>query len=365
MNNYLEIIKEALVFFPFIALIISIPFILFQYHHFGSISKVKVLIIYSFVLYLICAYFLVILPLPSLEEVANLKTPRAQLIPFSFILDFINESGFDITNYKTYLNFLLRPSFYVPIYNIVLTIPFGFYLKYYLKKDLKNVILDSFLLSLFFELTQLTGLYFIYERGYRLFDVDDLILNTLGGIVGFILTKPLIKYLPKIEVINEKAREVGKKVSGLRRTTYFFLDLFLFIIFEVFIRILIKSKYAFIISLIIYYVLMPYILKGKTLGGKFLNLKIINNKEKNNIINIFFRVFFFVLTYFVIPLVLLIVAKNLSYMNIARSLRGIVWLISLGLIFLLYVISAIKFLFTNKKMLYEKLSKTELVSTIK
>ena len=35
----------------------------------------------------------------------------------------------------------------------------------------KNIF--SFLLSLFFEVTQLTGLYFLYPGSYRLFDVDD------------------------------------------------------------------------------------------------------------------------------------------------------------------------------------------------
>ena len=44
---------------------------------------------------------------------------------------------------------------------------------------------------IFFEVTQLTGIFFIYPKAYRLFDVDDLLINTLGGILGFICTKPL------------------------------------------------------------------------------------------------------------------------------------------------------------------------------
>ena len=58
MNSYIDIIKTAIMFFPFIAFLISFPFILIQYHKYGSISLLKVLIIYSFTLYLLSAYFL-------------------------------------------------------------------------------------------------------------------------------------------------------------------------------------------------------------------------------------------------------------------------------------------------------------------
>lgn len=35
--------------FPFIALLFTIPFILAQYHRYGSINKLRVLIVYSFI----------------------------------------------------------------------------------------------------------------------------------------------------------------------------------------------------------------------------------------------------------------------------------------------------------------------------
>ena len=54
----------------------------------------------------------------------------------------------------------------------------------------------TFLLSLFFELTQLTGLNFIYPRQYRLFDVDNLMINTLGGILGYFIMNKLKVLLP-------------------------------------------------------------------------------------------------------------------------------------------------------------------------
>ncbi len=71
---YLKTLKTAILFFPLVAFLITIPFILFQYHHYGAIHKIRVIIIYSFILYLITIYFLVILPLPSREEVLKIKS---------------------------------------------------------------------------------------------------------------------------------------------------------------------------------------------------------------------------------------------------------------------------------------------------
>jgi glycopeptide antibiotics resistance protein len=71
--------------------------------------------------------------------------------------------------------------------NIILFTPFGFLIALFSGKlmNFKAVSIATFCLSLFLELTQL-----IFKFGS--FDVDDLILNTLGGLVGFI---PIYLYL--------------------------------------------------------------------------------------------------------------------------------------------------------------------------
>ncbi|GAA0226871.1 hypothetical protein GCM10008921_09530 [Metaclostridioides mangenotii] len=64
--------------------------------------------------------------------------------------------------------------------------PLGISLRYFFKRNLKQTLIITFLVSLFFELTQLTGLYGIYIAPYRIFDVDDLMLNKLGGYIGYL-----------------------------------------------------------------------------------------------------------------------------------------------------------------------------------
>ena len=359
MNNYIEVIREAFLFFPLIAFLISIPFILLQYHKYGSISVLKSLIIYSFVLYLICAYFLVILPLPPIEEVQNLTTKTTQLIPFSFVIDFIKKTSFNIKIPSTYVKTLSESCFYVPIYNIFLTLPFGMYLRYYFKCNLKQTCLYTFLLSLFFELTQLTGLYFIYPRGYRLFDVDDLMLNTLGGLLGYVIAKPFTKILPNREEINENAIEKGKIISGFRRTTTFILDLFILGIILLLKILFTKNKYIIILIIVLYYFLLPLFLKGSTLAEKFLNITVVDYNNKYSIMRLLLRRIMFTLIYIVIPILLFKIRINNDYFNTILRILTII------LVLLFYFVSAMKYMFSKRNLLYEKLSKTKLISTIK
>lgn len=75
--------------------------------------------------------------------------------------------------------------------NIIGFMPFGFILPLLSVRFLKlrSIILATFTLSLTFEILQLR-----YELGS--FDVDDLILNTLGGVLGFIPVKLVQFFIP-------------------------------------------------------------------------------------------------------------------------------------------------------------------------
>ena len=365
MENYLLPIKTAIILFPFLALLFTLPYVLYQYHKYGSIYWLRVGIVYSFLLYLLVAYFLVILPLPPIEEVRNYTTPRMQLIPFDFVIDFIKNTSFRLNDFGTYWTALKEPYFYTFFYNILLCLPFGVYLHYYFRCNLKKTVLFTFLLSLFFELTQLSGLYFIYPRGYRLFDVDDLLLNTFGGFIGYYVGSLFMRILPTREQLDTKSYKLGVKVSWLRRITLFLLDIFIYSVINSLI-ISIFSSYSKIISLailFIYYVIIPYTLKGQTLGGKFLNVKIISTKEKLSFWQILIRQSLFYGIYFISPFVAMIGISILSTLDLKILLFFII-LVCLFVYFYLYFVSFIKALFMKKDLFYDKISHTKLASSI-
>lgn len=358
--SYLISIKTAILIFPITSLLFTIPFILNQYHKYGAINKFRVFIIYSFILYMIVIYFLVILPLPSKSSV--LKKPNMiRLIPFSFIGDFLNESSLILTNPKTYLQSLKEPCFYTVIFNIFMTIPFGMYLRYYYKCSLKKIIIISFLLSLFFEITQLTGLYFIYPYPYRIFDVDDLIMNTLGGVIGYFIMGIFNNYLPSREKIDSDSIEEGKKVSGLRRITIFYLDILIYIFISIFLGIFYGYNNIKYIIFIVYFVIIPYITKGKTLGSSFLNVKI--EYQKNILICTIFRSIFIYSYYFLLPYVFIYIIGNTSdYLNLTTKESIYLYMITF-IIILVFYLSHFLIILIKRRIYYDNLFKTKYIST--
>ena len=188
---YIEDVITGLIVFPFIAAVFTFPYVMVQYHRYGSVSKYRSLIIYSFILYMLIAYFMVILPLPDrASTVGNTLQDHLNLIPFRQIWLYWHDRA---VNLPAILAYMKSMALWQLLFNILLTVPFGVYMHYYFNKSLKRTILLSFLLSLFYELSQLTALFGIYPGPYRLAE------------------------LPSRKEIDENCRIAGKIVTGMRR----------------------------------------------------------------------------------------------------------------------------------------------------
>lgn len=225
MNVYLSNIFLAVLSFPLIAFFITVPYMIYQYRKFGSIPWLRTLVVYSFVFYLLCAYFLVLLPLPEDRTALVPYAQTPQFVPFNFVHEFLAETTFSISDPSTWLGTLRDPYIYEAIFNVLLLVPLGMYLRYYFRRTWWQTLAIGFLVTLSFEMTQLTGLWGIYEHPYRLFDVDDLLMNTLGAMVGFWMVGPALRVLPDIRLVNEEAREAGMRASATKRALTFFIDI--------------------------------------------------------------------------------------------------------------------------------------------
>lgn len=362
MDVYKIPIEYAFIVFPFIAFILTIPFLIHQYRKFGSIPMLKSFCFYSMILYLLCAYFLVMLPLPSIEKVASMTGPTTQLVPFQFIKDIMVTVSFEITNINDLINVFKHSTMYTILFNIVLTLPFGIYLRYIFKKKWYHSIIYTFLLSLFFELTQLSGLYGIYPRPYRLFDVDDLMINTLGGLIGHILTPLVTFFIPSIDKLDEKGYKKGTKVTLIRRGVSLVIDILFIIVFNVLSKILLfgtgLSEYSLLFVLTLYYVLIPPFVSGKTLGKKVIRLKV-SSKEKD------IKWYQILIRNIILAFVILFPYSWINLLPIDTFIKLIIWVV----IITFQIINIIYYIYTvigNKQhaFLYEKITNTKNDSTI-
>lgn len=352
---YIHVIEQAVLLFPLIAFLFMIPYIIYNYHKYGSIFSLRIGIIYSFILYLMCVYFLVILPLPSRAEVAAMTGPRAQLIPFHFIADVLKDGSAAV---------------FQVVFNILMTLPFGMYLRYYFRVSVKKVILYSFLLSLFFELTQLSGLYFIYPRSYRLFDADDLMANTLGGFLGYWAVQPFMKILPTREEIDQTSFRRGRQVSFLRRMTAICLDCIGVILLEVFGNVLavlcnVQIPYLTWILLIVYFAGIPIIMKGAT-PGKWITRTRIEYVEggKAQWYRYALRYGSLVIEMFAFPwLVFVAIVRCYDARLLQEEAIVVLCIIWAGVYCFGIMIGSVRMIM-HKPLLYEKISRTVVRSTI-
>ena len=372
MSAYSEPLRQALVLFPTICILFTIPYVAWNYHKFGSIRSPRILIVYSFILYLLCAYCLVILPLPTAEEAAKLHGHKAQLIPFSFVADIVKNTQIVLSQPKSWLALINNHTVLTNLFNVLMTMPFGMYLRYYFRCGRRETICLSFLLSLFFELTQLTGLYFIFPGSYRLFDADDLIMNTLGGLAGYTLVGPFLKFLPAREELDRQSYARGESVSLLRRLAAAAFDF----VFDVLLCSLIAVVSAFAgyslsttsipLLFLAYFVFLPGCAGGRTLGMMIASFKIAReNGERAGFLRLFVR-------YFSLIAVALLIPAGLCFALFASSIHE--QLSALATLIIVGAIAAICLFFflfcmvqaaMHKPLFYEKLSQTRVCSTVK
>lgn len=378
MHTYLETIKQAAISFPVIAIIFTIPYLIYNYKKYGSIMSLRLWIIYSFILYMLITYCLIILPLPSAEKAQALRGHHLQLNPLNFIFDIIKNTKIDLNHPKSFLTIFNNWGFLTTIFNIFMTLPFGFYLRYYFQNNLKQVLIKTFLLSLFFELTQLSGLYFIYQGNYRLFDVDDLITNTLGGLLGFLLAGALIKFLPTRAEIDQKSYDRSQKISLLRRFIAMFFDIVASAIFSFTIGTILIKFFNFnnaipisLLMVVLFLSLIATITDGRTPGFFMTNIKIIISKEvkqKNSFkrfLHYFIRFAVFILQYILAPYLILLFIHFLIDQGIITGDAIAIIVISFTLIYLLYLFISSIIVAIKKPLFYERLSKTSLINTTK
>lgn len=118
------------------------------------------------------------LPIPGVIGSNNLFLQTVNLVPFSGILEKCAGAEREI------------------ILNVIMMMPFGFFLPIIKKRGLINTAAWTFIFSLSIETTQLL---YVWSGGNisRIFDVTDLITNTIGGILGYLIYlifKPLIDW---------------------------------------------------------------------------------------------------------------------------------------------------------------------------
>lgn len=182
LKNFSEPFAFAMALWPFVSMLLTVPVLALLYHRDNRIRLSSAIVAYGTVLYLLGLLCFTLYPMPADAAAycaAHHLTP--QLNPLQFIGD-IRTDG---------LTAVLQIAF-----NIVFFLPLGFIMGRIWRWPLLVTAVLSFATSLFLETMQLTGLMGVFPCAYRLFDVDDLLWNTTGALIGFALAMLSLRLIP-------------------------------------------------------------------------------------------------------------------------------------------------------------------------
>ncbi|MCG0275387.1 MAG: VanZ family protein [Thermosediminibacteraceae bacterium] len=154
-------------------------------------SKLSHILLWSvFCLYMLLLVKAILFKYPASMMIAAVKQTNMELIRIRILL------GSNFVPMKTVFHYLSGEITSIGkiniIANVILFIPLGFLIPFLVKKFNKfaTVIGLAFVISLIFELIQL-----IFGIGN--FDIDDLILNSFGAMIGFVVHVWWIKCVKK------------------------------------------------------------------------------------------------------------------------------------------------------------------------
>ncbi|KEK13437.1 VanZ family protein [Lysinibacillus fusiformis] len=293
MSTYTQSILIAFFITIILSFVLVIPWLIYTYRKYSYLSMSKTIIMFSFIFYFLSALCLVLLPFPSTRDTCSLQSPdtvHTNLRLFQFVEDILKDSGVVLTNPSTWLAITKQQAFYQAFFNFLLLMPFGVYLRYFLqeRRYWKRAFIISFLLTLFYEITQRTGIYGIFNCAYRIFDVDDLLLNSIGALLGFFLAPIVWALFPSHEEVEAKAAEMEKKdiVKPISILLALVIDLFIVQVIWFIIGALTgySGTFEFLVVIALYMTIfgfIPSMMNGATVGMKIMRFTMVHKKGKS------------------------------------------------------------------------------------
>ncbi|OIH94479.1 VanZ family protein [Curtobacterium sp. MCBA15_001] len=183
----------AVLFATGLAVLLVVPFTAIQYRRRGGLTVGIVALHFLVLVYLVALATYTLLPLPPrTADFCSVHDAGAQLVPGQFVSDIVREAGLRGGGLTAYLR---NPATLQVVFNVALFVPLGMVLRYFRRVPVWVATLIGLGASLLIETTQITGIWFLYPCAYRLFDVDDLLANTAGALIGAFLA-PLLRVFP-------------------------------------------------------------------------------------------------------------------------------------------------------------------------
>ena len=188
-----------------VSVALFVPFVWFSYRRLGTLSLRTVLIYLAVLVYFFAIWVFTLLPLPDPD---TLQCAGRNLRITAFVDDIRGavSRGHPLTD----------PAVLQLVFNIALFVPLGFFVRFVARRGMVVAFLIGLGTSVFIECTQGTGVWGLYPCAYRVFDVDDMLTNTTGAVIGSLLALPFHRRLIDPAVVHQPRPVTrGRRLVGM------------------------------------------------------------------------------------------------------------------------------------------------------
>lgn len=200
--------KMALMLWPVLSAVLTIPILAYLYHKRGRLHLMQVVESYLAVLYLLGLVCFTLYPLPQGPTGLGFTYGVPwQTDPLRFVKDFRAYGWHSVPQLA---------------FNVAFFMPLGFIAGRLFRLGFFGSTLLGLCASLLIETAQGTGVFGMYAYPYRCADVNDLMTNTLGAMLGWVCDAVFSVAVPHGELA--KPGEYTYKPSVIRRFVAFALD---------------------------------------------------------------------------------------------------------------------------------------------
>lgn len=197
----------AILFGSLFLFVIIVPLIAANYRRFGRLSPGRIVIWCAFTVYAFALLTYTMLPLP---EPGSYECVAPRFAPGASVADI---AEFDTSSVRALVT---NPAVLQIAFNVLLFLPLGFFTRLLWGRGVLATTLIGLGISLFIETSQLTGLWGLYDCAYRLFDVDDIIVNTTGGLLGALLAALLrLRPVAPRGELGPRPVTLGRRILGM------------------------------------------------------------------------------------------------------------------------------------------------------
>lgn len=178
MHDQIELGVLAIALGGLAGFVLFVPFVAISYRRRGGLTFGRFVLWAAALVYFMAIWTYTLLPLPDPDAIRCAGVNLDVWVFAGDIQGAIRRPG----------NTLTDPAVLQLLLNVLLFVPLGFFVRVLGGRGIVVAALVGLGVSVFIETTQVTGVWTLYPCAYRVFDVDDMLTNTLGAVLGSLLS---------------------------------------------------------------------------------------------------------------------------------------------------------------------------------